>query len=486
MRILLSQLRRIISEEVSRLYEIGFDLPSGGGSGRKNPKRKRPGFDLPGDDGDAELESPDSSRIPFDATNAARRAASAGWNPSDDDKMPDSGRISVGSDRASGMAASAGWSSKSKSKMPSFFDVKHLKNSLSTASVYVQRAAKILKTQPRYLAFATPNDPQQGYEPEVELWHEDRLTFSDDVLEDGVAGEVYPGKLDGILNVASVNDMGSQILFARIKDVESIVGRLAEPRDKSSDYTPPWMRDVPEDDGKIEHPTRGRITPKDEDEEMALDLYGKIFGFVQTARKSTTMLPEDLYDLVSLIDELKDGIADDPEKEIANFLRRMQAGRPGRRLMDLASGRDISINQKAREIVSSYGIPVGRPKKDPPGTLLVFTSVFIEPSGHVADETETTAEPSDFVDLIPVIKSIPERGWTKRGLEKVSEKVKEDAVKKVLGALRRILSSRPRRRFLDLTDGPDINIDAIAEKIAKKRLDGYLSDKLLANSPPRT
>jgi len=120
MRITANQLRRIIQEEVSRLYEIGFDLPSSGGSDRKNPKRKRPGFDLPGDDGDAELESPDSSRIPLDVTNAARMAASAGWKRSAAalDDEPVSGRISpdVLSKHASKIAADAGYKKVSKPK----------------------------------------------------------------------------------------------------------------------------------------------------------------------------------------------------------------------------------------------------------------------------------------------------------------------------------------------------------------------------------
>lgn len=78
MKITVSHLRRIIKEEVSRLYEIGFDLPSsasGDGSGRKSPKRKRTGFNLPGDD-DAELKSSDSSQIPLDDEPISGRISS--------------------------------------------------------------------------------------------------------------------------------------------------------------------------------------------------------------------------------------------------------------------------------------------------------------------------------------------------------------------------------------------------------------------------
>lgn len=120
MRITANQLRRIIQEEVSRLYEIGFDLPSSGGSGKNSPKRKRSGFDLPGDDGEAELKSPDSSRIPLDVTNAAQMAASAGWKRSAAalDDEPVSGRISsdVLSKHAGKIAADAGYKKVSKPK----------------------------------------------------------------------------------------------------------------------------------------------------------------------------------------------------------------------------------------------------------------------------------------------------------------------------------------------------------------------------------
>jgi hypothetical protein len=97
MKITVSHLRRIIKEEVNRLYEIGFDLPpgaSGDGSGRKSPKRKRTGFNLPGDD-----NSSDSSQISFD-------------------DEPISGRISPDmlSKYASKIAADAGYKKVSKPK----------------------------------------------------------------------------------------------------------------------------------------------------------------------------------------------------------------------------------------------------------------------------------------------------------------------------------------------------------------------------------